>query len=125
MKKTVFGHWLKHLFGIIIALSAFSAVVMLLWNALLPSIFGVAAINLWQALGLLVLARIFFSGMGGFKRFMGMGMHNHHNPMREKWLKMTPEERKEFVKNRHFGPRGFGRDFEHEFCKQDESEKQD
>ncbi|MDR3227553.1 MAG: hypothetical protein LBT56_07780 [Prevotellaceae bacterium] len=124
MKKTFFGHWLKHLFVIIIALSVFGAVVMLLWNALLPSILGVAAINFWQALGLLVLVRIFFGGMR-FKHFMGMGMHRHHNPIREKWLNMTPEEREEFVKNRHFGHRRFGHDFAREFFNRNEPEKQD
>jgi hypothetical protein len=97
--------------GILAALAGFSAVVMLLWNALVPAIFGLAVINFWQALGLLVLARILFgSGFGGR---MGHGHHRHgaaafaNNAIREKWLKMTPEEQKEFVKQRRFG-HGFG-----------------
>ncbi len=39
-------------------------VLMLLWNALLPSIFGLKAIGYWQALGLLILARLLFGSFG-------------------------------------------------------------
>jgi len=42
-------------------------VVMTLWNALLPAILGVKAIGFWQALGILVLSRILFGGLG-FRR---------------------------------------------------------
>ncbi len=38
--------------------------VMSLWNALLPAILGVKAIGFLQALGLLVLCRILFGGLG-------------------------------------------------------------
>lgn len=38
--------------------------VMSLWNALLPAILGVKAIGFWQALGILVLSRILFGGLG-------------------------------------------------------------
>jgi hypothetical protein len=34
-------------------------VVMLLWNALLPSLFGLAAITFWQAVGLALLVKVF------------------------------------------------------------------
>lgn len=90
----------------------FGAVVMWLWNALVPGIFGLTAIGYWQALGFLVLARILFGG-GRKMMFGGMmhGMHGHDNPIREKWMKMSPEERKEFINRRrehtHGGP--FGR----------------
>ncbi len=52
-----------------------SLIFMLLWNALIPGIFGLKLIGYWQALGLLVLARILF---GGFKRprpFYGWPRH--------------------------------------------------
>jgi hypothetical protein len=61
-------------------------VVMYLWNWLLPALFGVHTINLWQALGLLVLSRILFGGWGG-------GGNGHH---KSDWKKMTPEEREKF-----------------------------
>ncbi|MDR1023471.1 MAG: hypothetical protein LBL94_09420 [Prevotellaceae bacterium] len=39
--------------------------VMLLWNKLVPDIFGLATLNFSQAVGLFVLARLLF---GGFLR---------------------------------------------------------
>ena len=41
--------------------------VMLLWNWLLPSLFSFRTVGFWQALGLLLLSRILFSGF----RFQG------------------------------------------------------
>lgn len=40
----------------------FGFVVAWLWNALMPEIFGLGKIGYWQAVGLLVLAKIFFGG---------------------------------------------------------------
>src|SRR5262245_53731541 len=39
-------------------------VVLLLWNWLLPSLFGLREITFWQALGILALCRILFGGFG-------------------------------------------------------------
>jgi hypothetical protein len=73
---------------------AFAAVVMLLWNALMPDIFHLGEISYWQALGLLILSKLLFMGKPGG------GHHHHHNAwkneMREKWEHMTPEERDKF-----------------------------
>lgn len=90
----------------IAALAAVSVAVMLLWNWLIPGIFGFVTINFWQALGLLVLSRILFGRFGwGGKRMM----HERGNHIREKWMNMTPEQRKEFInKRRKFG---FGHPF--------------
>jgi Ca2+/H+ antiporter, TMEM165/GDT1 family len=83
----------------IVALLAFtaigSAVVMALWNWLLPPLFGLHQITLWQALGILVLCRILFGGFGrhGFRP-------NFRQRMRERWAarwgRMTPEEQERF-----------------------------
>ncbi len=90
--------------GFLAMVAGFSAVVMMLWNWLMPSILGLVAINFWQALGLLVLARILFSGFGHGRRMGHWGMHGKKmhggNAVREKWAKMTPEEREEFIKER-------------------------
>jgi len=91
------------------AVAGFSLAVMLLWNAIIPGIFGLGIINFCQALGLLVLTRILFGGFGhGMgRRCGGMG---YKNAIREKWMNMTPEERKEFVKRRKENMcGGFGR----------------
>ena len=93
--------------GFLAVAAGFSAVVMLLWNWLIPAIFGLAAVNYWQALGILALCRLLFGSFGGWRHMMHGGqrggMHGAHH-IREKWMKMTPEQRKEFVKNRreHF-----------------------
>jgi positive regulator of sigma E activity len=35
-------------------------ILMLLWNALMPGIFGIVKINIWQSLGLWILSWILF-----------------------------------------------------------------
>ena len=92
-----------------LAIAAVSGVmVMLLWNWLMPAIFGRVSINFWQALGILVLCRILFGSFGAERCLKGMRHGRNH--LREKWIKMTPEERKEFINKRreHFGRSGFG-----------------
>ena len=75
------------LFGSVMAL-----VVMLLWNWLMPALFGLVSINYLQALGLLILSKILFSGFG--KRG---GSHSHHPFWRkkflEKWENLSEEEK--------------------------------
>jgi hypothetical protein len=56
-------------------------VVMLLWNWLLPPLFGWPQITVWQGFGLLALCRILFGGFGGG------GGHSKD---------ITPEERERF-----------------------------
>ncbi|MDR0811591.1 MAG: hypothetical protein LBN23_04905 [Paludibacter sp.] len=79
--------------------AAFGYVVMLLWNWLVPTVIGWNAVSYWQALGLLVLSKIFF-GFGGLHFGNKRG---HKNALRERWQKMTEEERQEFMQHRHFG----------------------
>ncbi|KAA6321768.1 hypothetical protein EZS27_028622 [termite gut metagenome] len=105
-------HFFKHVLLGMVAIAGFSAVVMLLWNALVPAIFGLIVINFWQALGLHALARLLFGGLGDkmtFGRHGGGGFGK--NPIREKWEKMTPEERNEFIKKR----KGFEHSHRHDF----------
>ncbi|MDR2258538.1 MAG: hypothetical protein LBE14_05255 [Treponema sp.] len=93
------GRIWRHVF-LIPAAAAFIAVlgcaVMLLWNALLPRIAGLPPVNFWEAAGLLILARILFGGPGGIGRHDG-----HKNLFKEKWLRMSEEERKEFAARFH------------------------
>ena len=56
------------------AIAGFTAIVMLLWNALLPDIFGITTITFWQALGILILSKILFGGFGP-----GKGDHHKHH----------------------------------------------
>ncbi|MDR1938020.1 MAG: hypothetical protein LBQ73_05935 [Tannerellaceae bacterium] len=123
------GHIFKHVVWGLAMAAALGSVVMLLWNALVPDIFGLATISFWQALGLFILARLLFGHIG--RGMMGAG-HWHHNPLRDKWMKMTPEQREKFINKRHevfhkhaFGRHGFGgeKDFDFDTC--DESKKGD
>ena len=72
--------------------------VMLLWNWLAPTLFGLRQINFWQALGLLALCRILFGGLG-----LGGGSHRARSRRRmaEHWEQMTPEERERFRQGLH------------------------
>lgn len=76
--------------GLLVAGAAvLGGVVMLLWNWVMPGLVdGVARIDYWRALGLLILSRILFGG------FRGRG-HGHGH--RQRWQKMTPEEREQFL----------------------------
>lgn len=80
----------------ILAMIVFAAiggeVVKLLWNWLLPSLFGWRQITFWQALGLLALTRILFGGLG-----MGRSARsNMRRRMEERCQNITPEERERF-----------------------------
>jgi hypothetical protein len=69
--------------------------VMWLWNAILPKVLSVQPITYWQAVGLLVLSRILFGRFWGGSYRGGRQMRG--GPWRDKWMKMTPEERKQFT----------------------------
>jgi len=75
----------------IVGVIVFGSIVMLLWNALMPEIFHLPIINFWQALGLLLLAKILFSGFRG-----GGPKGRMKHKLSEKWMNMTPEEREKF-----------------------------
>src|SRR5437879_10509165 len=68
------------------------AVVRLLWNWLLPPLFGWKAITFWQAIGLLALCRILFGGMS----HRGGNHSGFRRKMRDRWEGMTPEEREKW-----------------------------
>lgn len=70
--------------------AAFGWVVMLLWNYVVPAVFHGPEVGYGQALALLVLCRILFGGLRGWR-----GSHGHWrgHRWRERWESMTPEER--------------------------------
>ncbi|MBT3320151.1 MAG: hypothetical protein HN948_09535 [Clostridia bacterium] len=49
----------------IAACFAFGLAIMLLWNWLMPMIFGLTVITYWQGIGILALASILFGRFGG------------------------------------------------------------
>ncbi len=71
-----------------------SAVVMQLWNNILPAVLHVNTVTYWQAAGLLLLCRILFRGFkpGGYPhRFGGPPPH-----LKDKWMHMSDEEKIKF-----------------------------
>lgn len=83
---------------LVLILAITSAVVMLLWNALIPVLFSGPVLTYWQAAGLLLLAKILFGSMG-----RGFGRRHHHYPdemwkkkLKAKYESMTPEEKEKF-----------------------------
>ena len=108
---------------IVAAMGLFVWFFQWLWNALLPDILGVKAINYWQSLGLLLLSKILFGGFNG-KKF---GRRNHfeeRDDLRAGWKQKfesrfcgSEEEREEFKKR-------WKEKFESRFCgAEDEKEK--
>ena len=83
---------LKILLFAVVALTLVSAVVMGLWNWLMPAVFGWRVITFWQALGLLALSRLLFGRFGG-----PVGRMHWRHRMTERWNQMTPEERDKFI----------------------------
>jgi len=92
--------WLKRAIFIPIGLAAsvfiFGSVVMLLWNATLPTVLGVHTITFWQAVGILILSKIIFSGF--HIRHGHHGFHHREKEIREKWMNLSPEEKEKMRK---------------------------
>jgi hypothetical protein len=78
-------------FAVLGFLALFTFAVYALWNGVVTDVLNVKSITYWQALGLLVLAKILFGGFPGRGGRFGP-------PWRERWLaknwaSLTPEER--------------------------------
>jgi hypothetical protein len=66
-------------------------IVKLLWNWLMPTLFGLREVTFWQAVGILALSRILF---GGF----GMGGGGGHR--RGRWDRHMSAEERERLRQR-------------------------
>jgi hypothetical protein len=64
--------------------------IMLLWNWLVPAVFGGHTINFWQAWGIFFLSKLLFGGFDG-----GPGRRKKAR-LQDRWEHMTPEERERF-----------------------------
>ncbi|WP_051697890.1 alkaline shock response membrane anchor protein AmaP [Prevotella sp. 10(H)] len=81
------------------------AIVMLLWNALIPSIIGWSAINYWQAAGLMILCRLLLGGFGRFGKghfWNRCGQHDHKafHEMKSRMEGMSRDEKREYIRER-------------------------
>jgi hypothetical protein len=97
---------------IVAMIAVFGTLTMLLWNALLPPLFGLPVLGWLQAAGLLVLCRVLFGGItGGLGSIVGDARRRGGaNLLRGRWDAMSDEQRQhlaEEIKKRHgFDPRG-------------------
>lgn len=77
----------------IVMVALVALLVMLLWNWLMPAMFSLSPITYLQALGLLVLSKILFSGFG-----RGRGHRYSHGPWKkrfmEKWHHCKEEDQR-------------------------------
>ncbi|KAA6326587.1 hypothetical protein EZS27_024323 [termite gut metagenome] len=101
-----------HMLFLIVIVGAVAAVVMLLWNAVIPPVIGWTSISYWQALGLLVLVRILLGGLGGFGHLHHKAFFHHHGHpnvrLHEELRRMSFNERREYIRKHlkefhHFG----------------------
>lgn len=95
--------WRKitHVVIFIAVFAAIVAVVMLLWNALIPSITGWTTINYRQAAGLMVLTRLLFGGPWHHFGFMGnrnVNWRKEHRRFHERMGHVSLEEKKAFIR---------------------------
>ena len=72
-------------------LAVLTLVVHALWNGVLVDVVPVKAVTYWQALGLLLLARILFGGWPGGRR--GPGGRRRERMLAEHWESLSPEQR--------------------------------
>lgn len=96
--------WIFIVPAVLLAIALFTfiggEVVRLLWNWLMPALFGLRQITFWQALALLALCRILFGGYGFHGRSSSRMRHRMADRMAdrvaERWEHMSPEERERF-----------------------------
>ncbi len=96
-----------HLFAGIVFFGLAIAVVMLLWNAIIPGLTGWGTLGYLQAAGLFLLTRILFGGHGpGHWHSRWHGHHDWHNhpgmdeDMKKKMKCMSWDEKREYIRKR-------------------------
>lgn len=74
------------------------ALVMVLWNALVPAIIGWQPIGYWQAWGVMLLVRLLFGHFG-----MPFAPHGGRRHLHEMMRGMSQEEKREWIRRRMRG----------------------
>jgi hypothetical protein len=84
-----------------LSVCAFSVVVMLLWNAVIPDLFSGPGISFWQAAALLLLSHILLRGWSPWRHTNGWKHDRWHHRFEKRLASMTPEERERFREESH------------------------
>ncbi len=95
----VIGFVLLGIIGVTALAILFGLIVMWLWNALMPDIFNLPEIGYWQAVGLVVLAHIFFG-------------HDHKSTIRSKKEKRRAKNKGNIYINTAGAPVEIDEDFD-------------
>ena len=94
------ANWIgKFILTRIIGFAIKTFIIMWLWNKLAPDVFGLHAISLIQAFGLLVLTQLLTGNIGTPHKRGRMSMRSG-KLMLERWKTMKEEERKEWREGR-------------------------
>ena len=110
MEKRGFFYYGKFAFFGVAGMILFSFVVMWLWNWLVPELFHGPVVTYWQMVGLFILSKILFSGVGG--RGHGCRYPHHYGRRsdysrewagshRDKWRKRYEEKMNGKVEGDH------------------------
>jgi hypothetical protein len=86
----------KFIAMMLVATLVLGFVVMGLWNALIPDLFGGRAVTFWQAVGLLLLSHILLRAWGSGRYGNGWKRDRWRRRFEEKLAAMSPEEREKF-----------------------------
>jgi len=112
-------YYLWHILFFMIVTLILGLVIMLLWNAIVPGLFDMPEISFWKAVGLFILARIFFGGIWRSGMLFPDERRYRHgsyreSPLYKEWTNMTPEQRQEYMdrKREHFRHWHGGRHFD-------------
>jgi len=89
-------------FAILAFVAVLTFVVRALWNGVLADVIAVRTITYWQALGLLLLARILFGGWPGGRH---CGPHFRDRMLAKRWESLDPAQREQMREEmrRRFG----------------------
>jgi hypothetical protein len=90
MRTSKFHRYGKYvLFGIlgVAALAGFGFVIMWLWNWLIPELFSGPVLTYWQTVGLLILSKILFSGVGH-----GRPRDHEDHKFKDRWKRKYEEK---------------------------------
>ncbi|MDR1053721.1 MAG: hypothetical protein LBL39_06055 [Planctomycetaceae bacterium] len=89
-------HVVQAILMIVGTVAIFGGGTMLIWNALMPELFGLPTVTFLQACGLVILGRLLVGSHAHALMFLAGGLHLHKG-FHRRWNRMTPEEQKHIL----------------------------
>lgn len=72
--------------------------IMLLWNAIVPSVIGWGSVSYLQAVGLFLLSRILFGSISGLKWHANTLVCSNRDELSAQLRGMSREEKREYIR---------------------------